>query len=305
MISIQDVGKQVLSGNPLKFYAMVGTEYGIKDKYIQVMRDHYGECIEATSVSAILNMMKTRHIIPLKPTLYVVRYDEEFISSLNESTQPLIKSTNIVGTIVCIYEQTKHSKKLSKYLSEYTVSVDAVSPQFVQKYLHSDFPNLPDRFISLAVKISDNYGHAKQICRGMSAVSVNSLYQLTDINISKIFGYKDTSTENQIRKGVASRNFNYLISVVNTYPDDADRILYSILSTMIELDKILDNSHVNSDIKQYANRWTRPDVYYMFMNTYLELQRLRSASITDSMNSVIYLIALLTFKNIPAPEVMT
>lgn len=304
MISIQDVGKQILSGNPLKFYAMVGTEYGVKEKYIQILRDHYGKCIEAVSVLDLLNMMKTRHIIPLKPTLYVVRYDEDFIASVNESIQPLIRSTNIVGTIVCVYEQSKHSNKLGKYLSDYTVSVDAVSPQFVQKYLHSDFPNLPDRFINLAVNISANYGHAKQICRGMASIPVESLYELSDIDIGELFGYANTSTESQIRKGVAARNFKYLLGVVENYPDDIDRILYAILSTMVELDKVLDNKHVNSDIKQYANRWTRPDVYYMFMNTYLELQRLRSTSINDAMNSVIYLISLLTFSNVPAPEVM-
>lgn len=42
MISIQDVGKQILSGCPSTFYVMVGTEYGVKCRYIQSLTNHYG-----------------------------------------------------------------------------------------------------------------------------------------------------------------------------------------------------------------------------------------------------------------------
>lgn len=305
MLSIQDVGKQILLGSPLKFYVMVGLEYGIKERYLQILKDHYGgRLTEAISVIDLLNMMKTKHIIPLQPTLYVVRYDDAFISSINQSTQSLIASTNIIGTIVCIYEQSKHSAKCIKYLPDYTVSIDAINSQFVRKYLHSDFPTLPDRFINLAESISSNYGHAKNICRSMSAISVDLLYSESDMEISKLFGYADTSSDSALRKGIAARNFKYLLDVIDKYPDDSDNVLYAILSTMIELDKILDNKYAQSDIRKYASRWTRPDIYYMFMNTYRELERSRSMSNYNTYNGVIYLIALLAFPNIPAPEVM-
>ena len=94
------------------------------------------------------------------------------------------------------------------------------------------------------------------------------------------------------------------MKVIENYDGDGDRILYAVLQTMIELDKLLDNSHIQSDLKPYIKLWTREDVYYMFMNSYLELQKLRSTSSYDVKNSITYLIGLLPFQRIPAPEVM-
>ena len=41
MLSVQDVGTQILGGNPGKFYVLCGTEYGIKKKYIDVLNSYY------------------------------------------------------------------------------------------------------------------------------------------------------------------------------------------------------------------------------------------------------------------------
>ena len=304
MISIQDVGTQILSNTPKKFYVFLGSEYGIKDKYLQILKNHYGEQIESPDVTGLINMMRTKHIIPLTPKLYVVRYDEEFVASVSSSTQSLIDTTNIVGTIVCIYEQAKHANKLAKYLPEYSVSLDAVSPQFVKKYLHSDFPELPDRLLDVAVSATSNYSQARNMCRCMSAIPASMIYNLSDSELTKLFGCNDISTEAQIKAGVASRNFHHLLTLYEKYPDNVDSMMYTILSTMIELDKLMDNSYAQSDIKMYLKRWTRQDIYYMFVNTYQELQKLRSASSHDAENSLVYLISLLNFPSIPSPEVM-
>lgn len=305
MLSIQEVGTEILTNNPKNFYIFIGSEYGIKDRYLDILKSHYGEFIESETVSNVLNLMRTKRIIPLKPTLYIVRYDESFISSLSESTSKEISNTNIVGTIVCIYESSKHASKLSKYLPNYSVSLDSISPTFIQKYLQSEFSGLPDRFINIAVSSSANYGQAKLMCRCMKLVDVNKLYRLTDEEIASLFGRSSTSSDDNIRAGVAARNFNYLIDALKNYEGESDAILYCILSTMLELDKLLDNNRTQSDLRKYINLWTREDIYHMFMNTFKELENMRSLSIADTDNCVIYLFALLLFPQIPAPEDMS
>ena len=305
MLSVQDVGTQILGGNPGKFYVLCGTEYGIKKKYIDVLNSYYhGNQLESPTVQELINLMSRKHIVPLQPAVYVVRYDESFISSLSETTDAQISKLNIIGTIVCLYENSKHVSKLDKYLSNYTVSIDTVNPQFISKYLHSDFPQLEDRYINIAVSSSENYSRAKNMCKCMSFAPKEHLSAMSDGDIAKLFGCYDESTESQIRKGVASKHFNYLVSVSEKYQDNPDRILYTILQTMIELDKVSDNKHVQSDVKDYLKFWNREDIYYMFMHTYQELSKLRSMSSYDVQNSLIYLFGLLKFQRIPSLEVM-
>lgn len=305
MLSIQELGTQILGGNPGKFYILGGTEYGIKQKYIDILVQHYsGNYSFAETVDEVLGLMGKKHLIPLKPCVYVVRYDEAFVSSVNDNTLKKIQGLNIIGTVVCIYEASKHVTKLEKYLPDYTSIIDAVSPQFILKYLKSDFPNLPDRFLNIAVAATNDYNRSKNMCRCMSSASPQVLGNMSDSELVKLFGCYDASTESQIRKGVASRQFKYLVEVSEKYPDDADRILYAILQTMIELDKALDNKHAQSDVREYLKYWTREDIYYMFMNTYEQLNKLRSMSSYDVQNSLIYLFGLLKFQRIPSPEVM-
>lgn len=305
MLTVQEIGTQILGNNPGKLYIFGGSEYGIKEKYIEMIAKHYNQpIIEAPTVNEILNMMGKKHIVPLTPCVYVVRYDESFVSTLSEAVAQKIKALNIVGTVVCLYEQSKHITKIDKFLPEYVATIDAVSPQFVTKYLHSDFPHLADNFIKVAVDASANYSQAKNMCRCMSMVPPAQLAKLSDAELRKMFGCFDTSTEAQIRIGVASRNFKHLLDVSAKYDDSPDRILYAVLSTMVEIDKVMDNSHLQSDVKQFVKLWTREDVYYMFMNTYDELIKLRSVSGYDVQNSLIYLFGLLKFQRIPSPEVM-
>ena len=85
MLSIQEVGTEILTHNPRKLYIMVGQEYGIKTKYIDILAEHYGRKEECLSMSSIIDIMNTKHIIPLQPAVYVVRYDDSFITDLSDS----------------------------------------------------------------------------------------------------------------------------------------------------------------------------------------------------------------------------
>ena len=304
MLSIQEAGIQILGDSPGKFYIFGGVEYGIKEKYISVLTAKFGKKVESASVKEVIDMLSKKHIIPLAPAVYVIRYDESFVSECSDAVRDKIKRLKFSGTIVCIYESSKHLSKLQKSLGDYIVMIDTVSPQFVVKYLRSDFPSLSDRFINIAVAHADNYNQAKNMCNAMSLVDEASLSAMEDEEIASFFGCSDMSTESQIRIGVASRNFKYLIEIMEKYEDDLDRIFYAMLQTLIDLDKLLDNSRMQSDIQKYAKNWSRENIYYMFMNTYDELKKSRSGGGYDIKMSLIYLFGLLKFQPIPSPEVM-
>lgn len=300
-MTIQEIGTEILGGNPGTFYVFGGKEYGVKKKYIEILQKHYGVRKEVTSVSEILSVMSTKHFIPMKPTVYVVRYDAEFIKSLSDAVRKQIKSTNIVGTIVCIYDSDKDVAKCEKYLPDNTVRIDSVSRNFMLKYLHSDFPNMPDRLIEIAADHSADYNHARTMCACMSTISVEELYNLDDDSIVQLFGRSALSSEDAIKKGIAARNFNYLVSLVDSYPGDISTIFYSVLSTMIELEKVKSTKYSSSEFRDYAKRWTMADIYNMFMNTYAEIRKLRSYAV-DAYSSLMYILSLMQFSQIPSLE---
>lgn len=307
MLTIQELGLQILQHTPQKFYVFGGCEYGIKMRYIDELAKFYGERIEAPDVASLLNMMSVRHIIPLKPTVYVVRYDEDFVKSISDSLANKVKSTKIVGTIVCIYEDRSKVDKINKYLPNYTASIDAVASNFLVKYLQSDFPDLDEKYINIAVKFSTDYNQAKIICRLLNYATPEILARTNENDISHLIGYIYQSNDEEVMIGVASKSFNMLAGVLNnkisnstSSSDDVyGNFLYQICNTMIELDKLLDNSHRSSVIQNYARNWTRADVYNMFNHTYDCLSKIRSISV-DPENLLIYLFGLLKFQRIPS-----
>lgn len=300
MRTIQEVGTEIFNKTPAKLYIFGGTEYGIKIKYLNMLKTYYEDnMIEGTSVKEVIGLMSTKHLVPLKPALYVVRYDEEFVSTLNESVAMKLKSLKIIGTLVCLYEADKHIAKLDKFLSNYLVRIDDVSVQFKIKYLHADYPHLPDRLIKLAAEYGNNYGDARNICACMQSIEPEKLFALSDIEMMKLFGKYDVVSEDLIKVGIASRNFSYLIKLAEQY-DNLESLYYTILSTMLELEKVLTNKYAQSSLKEYAKRWELKDIYNMFMHTYKALQDSRSTNSTaDTESLLIYLFSLLKFQSIP------
>ena len=293
MISIQELGLSILSDSPKQLYILGGTDL------------YKGEKYEYPDVMSVINMMNTRHLIPLKPALYVVRYDESFVSALNEAVALKLKSTKICGTLVCIYSDTRHVAKLDKFLSEYVSQLDAVNPRFIAKYLKQDFPGLEDRYIQLAVKCGTNYGHSRTICKSLSTANKELISKMKDSSLEHLFGCSNEAADAEIRLGVASRNFKYLCKALSAYEGDKDSLYYVVLQTMIDMEKLLTAKYFDTDIKEYKKLWKLQDVYYMFMHTYDVLSKSRSSTVSATTESnLIYLFALLTFKDIPSLEVL-
>lgn len=303
MLTIQDAGKQILTGQPGKFYCFLGEECGIKTKYIDSLAKHYGEVKEVESAKAVIDLMNTKRLIPLSPAVYVVRYDEEFLATLGPTSESVISSCKIIGTLVCVYELPKHCSKCAKYLANYSVSFDKVSKQFLMKYLKSDFPSASDELIKFILTFKDDYMSAWHICNAMSYASTGEGY--SSQLLAKTFNCVNDFSEKGFKVGVAAKDFRYAKSVLDNYSGQLDSLFYSILNLMLELDRITDNSYLSSDFRPYADRWTKADIYYMFSNTYEELKRSRSISSYDVKSGLLYLISLLPFNAIIPPEVLS
>lgn len=302
MRTIQEVGLEIMTNQPRRLYIMGGIEYGIKCKYLEILKAHYeNRLIEASSMNYIINLFSRRQLFPVPDSVYVVRYDEEFVSGLSSSTSKLMDSLNIHGTVVCIYQDEKHLKKLDKYLPEYTVAINNVSPQYLKQYLISDFPALDSKYIDSAVKWAIDYNQAKIMCQ--SLVNLPHDKKASDLDIASLFGKSNQSTESAFRIGIASRNFRYLLDVIDEYEGDYNNLIYTALSTMIDVDRCLDSRSGDPKIGKYIKLWTREDIYYMFTNCYSLLRLSRSISINDMKNLICNMCSMVQFSPIPECEV--
>lgn len=304
MMTLQDLGLSILGTSPKSLYFIGGTEYGVKSKYIERLTKLYGAKEEYPSMDRIISLFSTKHLLPLKPQLYVVRYDEQFIQSLTAEVAKKVTGLKIVGTVVCIYEDAKHVAKLDKYFPDNVGVVESINPKFIEKYLHSDFPNLDDRSINIAALSSDNYSQAKNICESMSHTEPQILASMPQSKLELLFGCTTASADNQLRIAIASRNFNAFVSLLDSYEGDLDNVMYIFLQTCIDLEKTKCTKYNNTDLKDYVKYWGLEDIYYMFMHSYNELSKLRSNTSANVYDSLIMLASLFTFKSVPSLEAL-
>lgn len=302
MRTIQDVGLEIFNHTPAKFYAFLGPEYGIKCRYLDMIAETYKEnVVEADSVQSVVSTMKTKHIVPLQPSLYIVRYDETYLSSLDNASMMKLKDIKMIGTLVMIYQTEKQCSKVEKYLPDISVYVGNVDTKFVEKYLKQDFPNLDNRLVKLAAYCGTDYGHAKNIGGCMNSVPSSEFMSYQDSDICKLFGKVDEVDDKVLQLHIAARDVNFLMSNISKFLENTDNTIYTLMSTMVEFDKIWGNKYSDSPIKKYQKVWSREDVYYMFMHGYHQLRLRRSISV-DNENQLITLFSLLSFSPIPSIE---
>lgn len=300
MRTIQEVGTEILTGKPKSLYIFAGSEYGIKRAYLRQLKQYYQDAKEVATVADVITLMSTRHIVPLKPALYIVRYDDQFISDLSEVLANKLRSLKIVGTLVCIFDNAKHAAKLDKYLSDVTVSVDSISPAFIAKYLQRDYPNVSSIVIQMISNYAADYCQADLMCSCISHLSPTELANVSQEELHRLFNIKVAASEEKFKQAVASRNFSRCLAVMKDMPQ-LDSSLYLVLSTMVELDKALSNKYASSYLREYASRWTAAEIYNMFQHVFYELVQLRTSN-SDPENSLIYIFGLMQFKVVPQWE---
>lgn len=302
MLSIQQLGLEILNHKPRKFYVLGGSEYGIKARYIDELAKYYKQKIECNTVSEIIASSKVKQLIPLGPALYVVRYDEEFGSNISADLAKQILNLKIDGTVVCLYE-TKYFSKIEKYLPDNSSFIEPINQNMIVKYLKSEFPNCSAHLVTIAANICRNYGHARNICIGMSACNPAIIDDMSDEEICKLFGYAEDSGNKEMQIAIASRKFANVNKCISEYTESYDSVIYDFLSVAVELDKLFDKKRVESNLSEYANLWKRQDIYNLFMQAYNQLSLIRSLSV-EPRNCLTYLAGLLQFNNIPSVEEM-
>ena len=302
MLTIQEVGLSIMGDTPKNLYFLGGTEYGVKEKYIEFLEDKFGPRMEYTTVLDLISLMTSYHIIPLQPRVYVIRYDKVFLSKMNKEVANTLLNLNIVGAAVVLYEDDKEIYKVDKLFPDNTAIINGIDDKHMAKYLKKDFPELDKNTITSIAKNAVNYYQAKSIGRCLNCV--RDTITLTEPEICSLFGLVNSSTTIAIQEAIASRNYIEFLHLIDTFDGDLNSILYLIMNTMTELDKVLDNKYANSPVKKFADKWTRPDVYYMFNHTYNALESIRSGAIVNIYDMLVYLGALLKFKNIPDLEVL-
>ena len=297
MKSIQEAGSEILGNRPDKIYIFTGKEYGIKSRYIKHLENFYGDYSEIDSMKDFIKFSSTKRLIPLKPKLYILRYDEEFISSINQSTEKVLNQLNIVGTLVVVYENDKHCTKVEKSLPNYCVHVDAVDRKYIKKYLSSEYKKLNPLLIENISNLPISYNHCRMICESM----LNCSLGVGVSDLVNTFGVELFSKDDLIKKYIASKNVLKLYEEIDKYKSDKNNIIYTILSTMLEIEKCLVNKRYNSELREYIHLWELEDVYNMFSNTYNQLNKLRTYT-SDLENSIYHLISLIGFSRIPGGD---
>ena len=304
MLSIQQAGSEILQNVPGKFYIFCGPEYGVKEKYLSALKNYYqGRYTELSEVQSLLDLMRTKHLIPLEPQLYIVRYDELFLGALKETTASTISSAKIIGTLVVIYHESKSLSKCDKFLPNYTVSFDKVASVFVKKYLVQDYPGLNNSLIDFAMKSRDDYKGSSVLCNLLNQADIELLNRVGVDDLDSIFYGPVESADEHIKLGFAARNFKFLVDVIETYPGELDSVLYIMLSTLVELDKLKAKQYTDSPLKQYIKGWTLSDIYNMYMIVFNSLEELRTVS-SDAYSQIIYLSGILQYQTIPSLEAL-
>ena len=137
----------------------------------------------------------------------------------------------------------------------------------------------------------------------MSQVAPEVLYTFNDTQLKHLFGGANGSDGQSLKIGIASRNLEYVLSLLDEYLKSNDDILYIIMSTMIELEKIQVQPYTQSILTQYAKRWSREDIYNMFMQAYECVLKTRTIS-ANTYDLSIYLLSLMQFSQVPSVEVL-
>lgn len=301
MLSIQQAGTEILGNNPGKLYIFCGPEYGIKYKYIEHLKQHYKSYMEMESLTDVIKSFSVKRLIPAQPKLYIVRYDDSFISALNEKTVAGLNIGKIIGTIVAIYDNPKHTSKLDKFYPDNTVQFDKVHSNYIVKYLTQDYPDLSLDVINAVVSLHPDYMESFNICHCLNMIPEYIKQHSGTIisEIQNVFSGNGAVKADKLRYAIAARNVASCFEILDNTTDDYNSLYYVILSCMLELEKVLTNPKCSSDLKKYAKIWDISSVYWMFQHTFNELERSRKILKYSTYDGIAYLISLLQYNPIP------
>lgn len=300
MLTIQQAGMEILGNNPGYLYFFCGTEYGVKNKYIEHLSTLFNHVMEVDSLDELFTSFNKKRLISTSSTLYICRYDFDFLKKLDVNR---VKKQDGC-CVVAVYEDEKSFSRLNKVFPDNVVRFDAVSDKFVLKYLSNDFPDIDERYLNLvAVSCTGGYGQAKIVCSQFNCIR-NSLSTIEDEKLLSLAGLGSKLTEQNMMKYAAARNFSGVMKVVDSFEGDVSNLINGMCHVAIELDKAMD-SRSPTEYSKYVKFWSREDVYNFFDQAYTQTLSMRSSLSTDAYSVMVYIASLLRFNKIPSVEQMS
>lgn len=292
MRQIGEVASEILGGNPKKLYILCGSEYGVKAEYISALKKHYGSCTEYSSMLKLIDFFKTKQLIPPSPAVYVVRYDDEFVKALSESLADQIAKLNVIGTIICIYDDKRHESTIEKYLSDYNVQVEDMHPRFIQKHLKSRFPGRMHSFIESVDFSGMSYGEALNLCISAEYLDDSDLERPLDVFNELACQRPHTPAEFSIL--FADKDFSACAEIISSYNENPTELYYAMCNALLGIENVLSCEWKAKSSPYYASarKWQIGDVKVVFGYVYDELKRSRTTGVTNGTDSLLYLLEL-------------
>ena len=298
MLSIQEGAKEIYSDSPKSVYFLTGPEYGVKKQYIDVLAKHYDGLIENQSNFAdLIETFSKKSLIPRPNKVYVIRYDKDFISKIDEN----ILKLNIPGTILGIYEDDSDEAKLDKKFPKNTLRINRLSKNIMSKHLSKQFEGIPSTLIETISSITDDFYKAQLVCQSLMNLSSDMLHSISKSEVKSLFGYNNQYDTSRFKDAILHRNFKAAINEIDAFEGDLSLLLYDILSVFINISKILDKPEYNSynpsnQDPDFAKNWNIYSVKRMYDIAYEQLEMLRNYSSYSPYVSLIYICSLLKFE---------
>lgn len=290
MLSIQEAASQILSGNPKNLYFFTGPEYGIKRQYLSLLESKYGSCDHFDSFLQIVDSLSGKSLLKRVPKVYVARYDKEFISKLNNEMKTKVLGLKFPGTVVGIFESDKDEAKLDKYFPDNTVRLNYLTRENTIKHLAKDFPTLSEIHLNHVAEIGSDLFQCQTMCRCLTLLDPKKLHNLSKKEFDDLFGYQHSYQVERFKLAIAARNMQVALEELDKYDGEYSLLYYDILSTYIEIAKLFEKKYSDSVFKKYMKVWNPQTLKYMYDLAYGQLQSLRSNSLYNQYNSIVYTI---------------
>ena len=264
----------------------------MKSEYISALKRHYGACTEYSSMLRLIDFFKVKQLIPPSPAVYVIRYDDEFAKALSEIVADQIAKLNIIGTIVCIYDDKKHESAMEKYLPDYTVTVEDMHPRFIKKHLIARFPDRMHGFIESADFSGMSYGEALNLVTSAEYLSDSDLDRPQDVFNELACQRPHTPAEFSVL--FADKDFSACADIISSYNENPTELYYAMCNALLGIENVLSCEWKAKSSPYYvsAKKWSIGDVKTVFGYVYDELKRSRTTGVTNGTDSLLYLLEL-------------
>lgn len=293
MLTLQDGVKQIYSDNPKSVYFFTGPEYGVKKQYINILASKYsGRIEEYEKFSDIVSTFSKKSLIPRNKSVFVVRYDKEFVAKPDKQ----ILSINVPGVVVGIYEDDSDESRLDKAFPNNILRINLLSEDIACKHLCTQFPDLPELLIKSVVEISENFYSAQLVCLSISYLPKGVIHSLSRKELENLFGYDIKHDTQKFKASIASRNFASAVQEIDAFEGEKSVLIYDILSAFLDIIKAFEKPYSDSYVKPYLKRWDFKSVKCMYDVAYGQLELLRNNSKYSPDTALIYICSLLQYQ---------